>query len=338
MARLIKSVQTIKTASSNHLPQELECRDFHLDLEDGKGTMNPAVDVRHVSKTFGKNQALHDVSLQIDQGEMVALIGASGSGKSTLLQNLIDLVSCDKQPSSIKVLGRTVQLNGESNCNIRKIRADIGFIFQQFNLVGRLPLLTNVLTGMLANVPVYRSMIRWFTYPERKHAMEALARVSMADYATQRASTLSGGQQQRGAIARALVQGAKIILADEPIASLDPASSTHVMETLRKINKEDGVTIIVSLHQVDYAMKYCERSIGLKKGKVVFDGPTEELSMPLLREIYGTEFGDIEEGVDIMSLIAGRHEARVKAKKEKDERSLQRSSSAFWRETRLGEV
>jgi phosphonate transport system ATP-binding protein len=168
--------------------------------------------------------------------------------------------------------------------------------------------------------------------------MEALARVGMADYATQRASTLSGGQQQRGAIARALVQGAKIILADEPIASLDPASSTHVMETLNKINKEDGVTILVSLHQVDYAMRYCERSIGLKQGKVVFDGPTETLSMPLLRDIYGTEFGDIEEGVDVMSLIAGRHEARVKAKKERGEGLLPKFSGTLWRETRLGEV
>jgi phosphonate transport system ATP-binding protein len=160
-------------------------------------------------------------------------------------------------------------------------------------------------------------MIRWFTYSEKKRAMEALARVGMAEYATQRASTLSGGQQQRGAIARALVQGAKVILADEPIASLDPASSTHVMETLRKINQEDGVTILVSLHQVDYAMRYCDRSIGLKQGKVVFDGPTDELTTSLLRDIYGTEFGDIEEGVDMISLIAERHGAKVKADKEK---------------------
>jgi phosphonate transport system ATP-binding protein len=219
------------------------------------------------------------------------------------LQNLSDLVTSDPENSYIKVLGRTVQLNGESNHKIREIRADIGFIFQQFNLVDRLPLLTNVLAGMLSEVPVYRSMLRWFTYSEKKKAMEALARVGMAEYATQRASTLSGGQQQRGAIARALVQGARIILADEPIASLDPGSSTHVMETLSKINKEDGVTVLVSLHQVDYAIRYCKRSIGLKKGKVVYDGPSKELSMSLLREIYGTEFGDIEEGMDIISMM-----------------------------------
>jgi phosphonate transport system ATP-binding protein len=191
---------------------------------------------------------------------------------------------------------------------------------------------------MLASVPTYRSMIRWFTQAEKMKAMESLARVGMAEYAAQRASTLSGGQQQRGAIARALVQGAKIILADEPIASLDPASSTHVMETLHRINQEDGVTILVSLHQVDYAMRYCERSIGLKQGKVVFDGPTEELSMPLLRDIYGAEFGDIEEGVDMISLIAGRHAARVKAKKVKEEGLLPDVESSLWNASRLAEV
>jgi phosphonate transport system ATP-binding protein len=181
-------------------------------------------------------------------------------------------------------------------------------------------------------------MIRWFTHAEKATAVGALARVGMADCATQRASTLSGGQQQRGAIARALVQGARIILADEPIASLDPGSSTHVMETLRKINQEDGVTILVSLHQVDYAMRYCERSIGLKQGKVVFDGPTDKLSMPLLRDIYGTEYGDIEEGVDVISLIAGRHEARVKAKIAKEEALLPKVEGPLLGTSKLAEV
>jgi phosphonate transport system ATP-binding protein len=170
-------------------------------------------------------------------------------------------------------------------------------------------------------------MIRWFKYSEKKKAMEALARVGMGDYATQRASTLSGGQQQRGAIARALVQGAKIILADEPIASLDPASSTHVMETLKKINREDGATILVSLHQVDYAMRYCQRSVGLKHGRVVFDGATDELSTQLLRDIYGAEFGDIEEGVDVTSLIAAHHEGKVNIKTKGKKKMVKQSQS-----------
>jgi phosphonate transport system ATP-binding protein len=299
---------------------------------------NLAVDVRNISKTFGKTKALEGIHLQVEHGEMVALIGASGSGKSTLLQHLSDLVTSDAQTSHIKMLGRTVQLDGVSNCKIREIRADIGFIFQQFNLVDRLPLLTNVLTGMLARVPTYRSMIRWFTHTEKQKAMEALARVGMADYALQRASTLSGGQQQRGAIARALVQGTQIILADEPIASLDPASSTHVMETLAKINQEDRVTILVSLHQVDYAMRYCERSIGLKQGKVVFDGPTDDLTTSLLRNIYGTEFSDIEEGVDMISLIGERHQAKVKAAKEGKKKPGKTINDSFWRAGAIAKI
>jgi phosphonate transport system ATP-binding protein len=302
-----------------------------VNVENGKSDQNLAVDVCNISKTFGKTKALNNINLQVKSGEMVALIGASGSGKSTLLQHLSDLVTSDSQPSHIKMMDRTVQLDGESNCKIREIRADIGFIFQQFNLVHRLPLLTNVLTGMLASVPIYRSMIRWFTHTEKKKAMEALMRVGMVDYATQRASTLSGGQQQRGAIARALVQGAKIILADEPIASLDPASSTHVMETLSKINQEDRVTILVSLHQVDYAMRYCPRSIGLQQGQVVFDGPSAELTPSLLRDIYGAEFGDIEEGVDMLSLIGERHQAKVKDAKQKKKTTGKTSKEAFWR-------
>jgi phosphonate transport system ATP-binding protein len=318
-----------RVAFARENPDTITCQEIPSDSEIIGSSENFAVAVHNISKTFGKNKALDGLSLAVKHGEMVALIGASGSGKSTLLQHLNDLVTSDPEPCFIKLLGRTVQFNGESNCKIREIRADIGFIFQQFNLVGRLSLLTNVLTGMLAGVPAYRSMVRWFTFAEKKRAMEALARVGMAEYATQRASTLSGGQQQRGAIARALVQGAKVILADEPIASLDPASSTHVMEILSKINQEDGVTVLVSLHQVDYAMKYCTRSIGLKKGKKVFDGRTDELSTSLLRDIYGSEFGDIEEGVDMISLIGDRHESRVKSIKKntaKDGRNIGTSS------------
>jgi phosphonate transport system ATP-binding protein len=237
---------------------------------------------------------------------MVALIGASGSGKSTLLKHLSGLHISDETNSYIRVLGKTVQLNGDINTKIRRIRADIGFIFQQFNLVGRLTLITNVMAGMLARIPMWRSLLGWFTHREKEMAMHALAQVGMADYAIQRSSTLSGGQQQRAAIARAMVQKAKIIFADEPIASLDPESSRKVMRSLRHINKEKAITVLVSLHQVDFAMQFCERCIGLRDGKVVYDGPTAGLSTELLRELYGAEYCDVEEGIDIYARMKGR--------------------------------
>jgi phosphonate transport system ATP-binding protein len=251
------------------------------------------IDVQRISKTFRKSgKALDQVNFQVATGEMVALIGPSGSGKSTLLRHLSGLVASDTVPSMITLLDQTVQRNGYISANIRHIRAEVGFIFQQFNLVGRLPLLTNVLVGMLPRVPLWRSLIRYFTYREKREAMQALARVGMAEFASQRASTLSGGQQQRGAIARAMVQQSRIILADEPIASLDPESSRNVMESLAQLNQEDGVTILVSLHQIDFAMRYCPRSIALKGGVVVYDGPTDQLTVTKLQEIYGPNIAE----------------------------------------------
>jgi phosphonate transport system ATP-binding protein len=254
----------------------------------------PVIDARSISKTFNKSgKALDKVHLRVESGEMVALIGPSGSGKSTLLRLLSGLVPSDAAPSTIALLDQIVQRNGHLASDIRYIRAEVGFIFQQFNLVGRLPLLTNVLVGMLPRVPLWRSLIRYFTYAEKRHAMQALARVGMAKFATQRASTLSGGQQQRGAIARAMVQQAQIILADEPIASLDPESSRNVMESLAQLNQEDGATILVSLHQIDFAMRYCPRSIALRQGSVVYDGPTTQLTVAKLQEIYGPHTAEL---------------------------------------------
>lgn len=251
--------------------------------------MTTALRIHKLNKHFANGKhALRDINLDIRQGEMVALIGASGSGKSTLLRHVAGLVVADAgEGSLIEINGCCVQQEGRVHRDIRKVRSQIGFVFQQFNLVDRLPVMANVLVGRLHQMPLWRSLTRWFNAQERAMAIEALTRVGIADCHAQRASTLSGGQQQRAAIARTLVQGARVVLADEPIASLDPESSRKVMEILTRINREDGSTVVVSLHQVDMALKYCPRVIALHQGQVVFDGAASALTPALLRELYG---------------------------------------------------
>lgn len=257
--------------------------------------MVTAIRVNALNKTFpGGRKALQEIQLNIEAGEMVALIGASGSGKSTLLRHIAGLMVGDGATQSlIQIHGRTVQQNGRIAADIRQTRAGVGFVFQQFNLVDRLPVIVNVLAGTLHKVPLWRSLLRWFTAAEVARGVEALRRVGIAECSAQRASTLSGGQQQRAAIARAMVQGAKVILADEPIASLDPESSRRVMDILARVNREDKCTVVVSLHQVNVAMKYCERTVALHQGRVVYDGPSIALTPTLLRELYGAEADEI---------------------------------------------
>ncbi|MEM7462997.1 MAG: phosphonate ABC transporter ATP-binding protein [Pseudomonadota bacterium] len=246
------------------------------------------INVVNLSKTFRTTKALDKVSVDIGSGEMVALIGASGSGKSTLIRHIAGLITPDKNgSSSIKVDRQYVLSGGKLTSGAQNIRRDIGVIFQQFNLVTRLSVLTNVLAGVLGRIAPWRGTMGWFSRDEKQAAMNALDRVGIAATARQRAGTLSGGQQQRAAIARALVQRAKVLLADEPIASLDPASAKRVMETLSSINRDDAITVVVSLHQVEYARRYCPRTIALRDGKVAFDGPSSALTHEFLREIYG---------------------------------------------------
>ncbi len=250
-----------------------------------------AITVHRLHKTFGTRKALTDASLEIGGGEMVALIGASGSGKSTLLRHLSGLTLGDK--GWVDMDGCVVQRNGRLTRRVRDVRSKTGFVFQQFNLVARLPLITNVMTGLLHRVPLWRSLPGRFTREELHRGMAALDRVGMLEYAWQRASTLSGGQQQRGAIARTLVQGARTILADEPIASLDPESSRRVMEILAAINREDRCTVVVSLHQVEFARQFCPRTIALRDGRVVYDGVSALLTNRKLEEIYGAQAGEL---------------------------------------------
>jgi phosphonate transport system ATP-binding protein len=258
------------------------------------------IEINGISKTFkGGYQALDNIALTFAPGEMVALIGASGSGKSTLLRHISGLITANADKNDIRLGEQVLQANGVVGKQIRHLRSQIGFVFQQFNLVGRLPVLTNVLTGGIARIPLWRSCFRIFTKEEKALGLAALARVGIAEHAYKRASALSGGQQQRAAIARTIVQQAKVILADEPIASLDPESARRVMQTLADLNRQDGTTVVVSLHQVDVAFRFCPRTVALSRGRVVYDGPSSELTVAMLRELYGAEAEELLNPVSV---------------------------------------
>ncbi|MEL6677358.1 MAG: phosphonate ABC transporter ATP-binding protein [Pseudomonadota bacterium] len=238
-----------------------------------------------VSRHFGETKAVDAVSLTIEPGQFVGVIGRSGAGKSTLLRLINRLI--DPTEGAISFEGSDItRLKGRA---LRNWRRDCAMIFQQFNLVERLDVLTNVLIGRLAEHNFLSSMAMRFTDEERTMALMALDRLDLVPQALQRAGTLSGGQQQRVAIAKALVQQPKIMLADEPIASLDPANATRVMDGLRQINREDGITVLVNLHTLDTARTYCDRIIAMRTGRVMFDGTAAQLTDDVVRDIYGLE-------------------------------------------------
>jgi len=257
-----------------------------------------AIEVIGIAKSFrAGTPVLQDVGFSIEQGEMVALIGASGSGKSTLIRAIAGLISIDRPTSrsgaaaagKIQILGESMQADGRICGSAARLRARVAVIFQQFNLVPRLSVLTNVCLGLLGQIPAWRGTLAHFRSAEKQRAMQALARVAIAEHALKRGSELSGGQQQRAAIARTLVQGATVLIADEPIASLDPKAARRVMDILAALNREDNITVLVSLHQVEYALSYCRRTIALCDGRIVYDGPTSALTPNFLSELYGAE-------------------------------------------------
>lgn len=250
-----------------------------------------AIKVTKLSKSFGQMKALTDVSLSIQRGEMVALIGASGSGKSTLIRHIAGLEVGDGANGRIDVLGENCQLNGRLNRRMKRGRVSV--IFQQFNLVGRLSVLINVLIGHLGRIPRWRGTLGLFTGEEKRQALTALERVGIPQVSAQRSSTLSGGQQQRAAIARTLVQKAAILIADEPISALDPSSARRVMDVLADINRREGITMLVSLHQVEYARRYCPRTIAMRAGTIVYDGPSSALSNDFLATLYGAALDEL---------------------------------------------
>jgi phosphonate transport system ATP-binding protein len=242
--------------------------------------------VRDLSKRYPSGtMGLDGINLDVGAGEFVALIGSSGAGKSTLLRCLNGLVS----PTAGAVSIDGLPVTGASRDGLRSVRASVGFVFQQFNLQRRLSVLDNVLVGTLSRVDTGRSLLGRFPGVEIERARLTLKRVGLAGLESRRADTLSGGQQQRVAIARALAQGPRVLLADEPMSSLDPASSRSVMELLRDINREDGLTVIASLHVLDLALAYGQRIVGLRAGRVVHDGPPAGLTQAAAEAVFGGE-------------------------------------------------
>ncbi len=242
------------------------------------------IELRDVTVVYpGGVVGLRDISLTFQPGEMVVIVGLSGAGKSTLLRTVNGLVPATS--GSIRVNGREVV--GASERELRSIRSDIGMIFQTFNLVKRSTVLTNVLTGRLAKVATWRAALGAWPKADEEIAFRALERVGIVEKAYVRASNLSGGQQQRVAIARALAQEPTVMLADEPVASLDPPTSHVVMRDLQRINRDLGITTLVNLHFLDLAKQYGERIIGLRNGELVFDGSGAEVDDGVFTDIYG---------------------------------------------------
>jgi len=253
--------------------------------------------IRKMTKRFGVISAVDRVTLDIPAGQMVGIIGRSGAGKSTLLRLINRLI----EPSEGSLSFKEMEVSRLRGRKLLEWRACCAMVFQQFNLVKRLDVLTNVLIGRLSYHGTIPSLFRCFSKQERAMAIHALDRVEVADQALKRVDALSGGQQQRVAIARALLQQPQIILADEPIASLDFRSAALVMETLMKIHREDGITVIASLHHLATARNCCDRIIGMAEGEVVFDGAPSDLTSEQICMIYGVEGAREEVG----EMVAG---------------------------------
>jgi phosphonate transport system ATP-binding protein len=247
--------------------------------------MGTVVETRGLVKTFGSVRACAGIDLTVHRGETIALLGPSGSGKSTLLRHLNGLTRPDA--GSVSVLG--VDVASASGAELRALRRRVGVVFQQFNLVGRLTVMENILSGALGRVRGPRYGIVTWPRAVRAEAFEHLDRVGLADRAYQRAGSLSGGQQQRVAIARALLQQPELVLADEPVASLDPETAASVMDLLVRVCREDGLTMVCTLHQIEVALQWTSRVVGLRLGEIKLDEPTELLDAVRLRGLYASD-------------------------------------------------
>ena len=240
----------------------------------------------NVNKVYSNGlHALKNVSLEIKQGEFVAIIGLSGAGKSTLLRTINRMH--DISEGSLTVNGQEV--NDLSGKDLRKFRRKVGMVFQSFNLVTRTTVINNVLTSRVPDMPLWKSIIGLYSKEDKVIALEALDKVGILDKAYVRADQLSGGQQQRVALARTLAQKPEIILADEPVAALDPITAKQVMDDFKKINKELNMSVLINIHHVDLALKYADRVLGIKAGEIVYDGPATKVDSEVLKQIYGRE-------------------------------------------------
>ncbi|MEM7031456.1 MAG: phosphonate ABC transporter ATP-binding protein [Chloroflexota bacterium] len=244
------------------------------------------LEVKNLSKVYDNNvQALHNVSFKVEPGQFLAVIGLSGSGKSTLLRCMNRLI----EPTSGQVIFNGLDVTAASQDELRQVRRRIGMIFQHFNLVLRSSVLTNTLSGRLGYVNPAWSLLNRFPQEDMSRAMASLERVGIGDKADVRADELSGGQQQRVGIARALMQEPEIMLADEPVASLDPVLAHSIMRILKQLNEEDNITVICSLHFLDLVQRYADRAIALNDGELVFDGLPQDIDDDRFRAIYGRD-------------------------------------------------
>lgn len=252
------------------------------------------LEIKNLHKKYANGTvALTDVSMQVHPGEFLVVIGLSGSGKSTLLRCINRLI----EPTAGQIVWDGVDITAASGAEMRRIRRHIGMVFQQFNLVKRSSVLNNVLAGRLGYVPTLPSMLGLWSKEDRARAMKALDRVGIANKAHVRADSLSGGQQQRVAIARALMQEPKLMLADEPVASLDPVLSHSILQYLELLNREEKITVVCSLHFLDLVHRYATRVVALKDGKVVFEGLPQEIDKARFKEIYGEDAVEVKAGM-----------------------------------------
>lgn len=245
-----------------------------------------------MTKVYERGQvvALKDVSFSVEKGEFLVIIGLSGSGKSTLLRCINRLI----EPTAGQIFVDGVDVTELSSTRMRRVRRKIGMIFQHFNLINRSTVLTNTLSGRLGYMSAWRSLLGLFTKEDKKLAIKNLARVGLEDKTYARADELSGGQQQRVGIARALMQDPDLLLTDEPVSALDPATSHSVMQYLEQMNQEDGVTVLASLHFLSLARRYGTRIIALKGGELMFDGSPSEIDEAKFQEIYGEDAEEVE--------------------------------------------
>ncbi|MEG0295684.1 MAG: phosphonate ABC transporter ATP-binding protein [Clostridium sp.] len=245
----------------------------------------------NVNKVYPNGlHALKNISLEIKQGEFVAIIGLSGAGKSTLLRTINRMHDISNGVLTVN----SQEVNNLKGKELRLFRRKIGMVFQSFNLVTRTTVLKNVLTSRVPDMPIWKSLLGAYSKEDKLIALEALDKVGILDKAYIRADQLSGGQQQRVALARTLAQNPEIILADEPVAALDPVTASQVMDDFKRINEEMDISVLINIHHVDLALKYANRVIGIKAGEIIYDGPSSKVDNEILKQIYGRELSNDE--------------------------------------------